>query len=120
MSTKNSADFSAFKKELSPTALACFRVFFGSIRETLAKQGPQQKYETPLDDFLSLNEVADLEALAQSIREIIQCKVELKIDTYSCFYPFFSTVSIEGGTIRYSVLKDVEDEISLVPAVFFV
>lgn len=120
MSTNDSADFSSFKNELSPTALACFRVIFGNIRETLAKQGPQQKYETPLNDFLSLSEVADVEAVAQSIREIIQCKVEKKVDTYSCFYPFFASVSIEGGKIRYSVLKDIEDEISQVPAVFFV
>ncbi|MHC1696996.1 MAG: hypothetical protein AB9919_02800 [Geobacteraceae bacterium] len=120
MSTKNSADFSLFKNELSPTALACFRVIFGNIRETIAKQGPQQKYETPLDDFLSLNEVADVEAVAQSIREIIQCKVEKKVDTYSCFYPFFAKVSIEGGKISYSILKDVEDEIAHIPAVFFV
>lgn len=120
MSTNNSADFSSFKNELSPAALACFRVFFGNIRETLAKQGPQHKYEAPLDDFLSLNEVADVEEVAKSIREIIQCKVEKKVDTYSCFYPFFASVSIEGGKIRFSVLKDIEDEISQVPAVFFV
>lgn len=120
MSTTNSADFSSFKNDLSPTALACFRVFFGNIRETIAKQGPQQQYETSLDDFLSLNEVADVDALAQSIREIIQCKVEKKVDTYSCFYPFFATVRIEGSKIRYSVLRDIEDEISQIPAVFFV
>ena len=120
MGTKNSADFSSFKKELSPTALACFRVFFGTIRETIAKQGPQQKYEIPLDDLLSLEEVTDVESVAQSIREIIQCKVGKQIDNYVCFYPFFATVGIEGGTIRYSILRDVEDEISTIPALFFV
>ncbi len=120
MSTKNSADFSSFKKELSPVALACFRVFFGNIRETLADQGPQQMYETPLDVFLSLNEVAGVEVVAQSIREIIPCKVGVKVDEYVCFYPFFTSVSIEGGKIRYSIHRDIEEEISLVPALFFV
>jgi len=120
MSNKNSADFSSFKKELSPTALACFRVFFGNTREKIAKQGPQEKYETSLDDVLSLNEVTDVESVAQSIREIIQCKVGVKVDEYVCFYPFFTSVSIEGGKINYSIHRDIEEEISQVPALFFV
>jgi hypothetical protein len=120
MSKKNSADFSSFKKELSPTALACFRVLFGAIRETMATQGPLQKYETSLDEVLSLNEVADVESVAQSIREIVQCKVEVKVDNYVCFYPFFASVCIEKGMIRYSIHREIEDEIALLPALFFV
>jgi hypothetical protein len=116
----NSADFSAFKNELSPAALACFRVFFGNVRETIASKGSLQKYETSLNDLLSLEGVADVEVVAQSIREIIQCKVEKKIDNYVCFYPFFSSVSIEGGKVHYRIQKEVEEEISAIPALFFV
>ena len=119
MSNKNSADFSSFKKELSPTALACFRVLFENTRETIATQGPQQKYETSLDDVLSLNEVADVESVAQAIREIIQCKVEKQVENYVCFYPFLASVSIEAGKIRYSIHRDIEEEVSRIPAIFF-
>lgn len=120
MSNNNSADFSSFKKELSPTALACFRVLFENMREAIATRGPQQKYETSLNDVLSLNEVADVETVVQSIREIIQCKVEKKVDSYVCFYPFLASVSIEGGKILYSIHRDIEEDVSSIPAIFFV
>ena len=120
MSMNNSADFSSFKNELSPSALACFRVFFGNVRETIATKGPQQKYETSLNDVLSLEELADVESVAQAIREIIQCKVEKKIENYACFYPFFASVSIEGGKILYSIHRDIEEDVSSLPAIFFV
>ena len=120
MSNTNSADFSSFKTKLSPPALACFRVLFEDVRKMLATQGPQQMYETSLDHVLSLNEVADAETVAQSIREIIQCKVAQKVDEYMYFYPFFASVSIEGGKIRYRIQKDLEDSISRLPALFVV
>jgi hypothetical protein len=120
MSTTISVDFSSFKKELSPAALACFRVLFENIRESTSTQGSQQKYEVSVNDILSLNEVADVEAVAQSIRDIIQCKVEMKVDNYVCFYSFFTAVSIAGGKVCYSIHRDLEEEISRMPALFFV
>jgi hypothetical protein len=120
MSAKNSADFSSFKTRLSPAALACFRVLFGNVSEMLAQHGSQQMYETPLDTVLSLDEVENVESVAASIREIIQCKVEVKSNEYLYFFPFFASVSIEGGKIRYSLHKEIEDVISLLPALFFV
>ena len=68
MSITNSADFSSFKTRLTPPALACFRVLFENVREMLAKQGPQQSYEVPLANFISLDEVADVESVAESIQ----------------------------------------------------
>ncbi|RQW85832.1 MAG: hypothetical protein EHM79_10935 [Geobacter sp.] len=120
MGNTNSADFSSFKKVLSPTAFACFRVLFENTRETIATRGPQQKYETSLDDVLSLSGVADVESVAQAIREIIQCQVEKHVENYVCFYPFLASVSIEAGKIRYSIHKDIEEEVSRIPAIFFV
>ncbi|MDD2321591.1 MAG: hypothetical protein PHO83_16235 [Geobacteraceae bacterium] len=120
MNAKNSADFSSFKTRLSPAALACFRVLFGNVSEMLAQHGPQQKYETPVDAVLSLGEIDNVESVAESIREIIQCKIEVKNNEYLYFFPFFASVSIEGGKIRYSLHKEIEDAISLLPALFFV
>jgi hypothetical protein len=120
MSNTNSADFSSFKTNLTPPALSCFRVLFENVREMLAKQGPQQIYEVPLDQVIFSVEVADAETVAQSIREIIQCKVAQKVDEYMFFYPFFASVSIEGGKIRYRIHKDLEDSISRLPVLFVV
>ncbi|MRR06281.1 MAG: hypothetical protein EG828_04965 [Deltaproteobacteria bacterium] len=120
MSITNSADFSSFKTRLTPPALACFRVLFENAREMLAKQGPQQSYEVPLANLISLDEVADVESVAESIREIIQCRVQQKVGEYMYFYPFFASVSIESGAIRYRVHQELEESISLLPALFVV
>jgi hypothetical protein len=120
MSNTNSADFSSFKTRLTPPALACFRVLFENVREVLDKQGPQRSYEVSLAHVLSSAAVGDAESVAELIREIIQCKVEQKVGEYMYFYPFFASVSIESGTIRYRVHKELEESISLLPALFFV
>lgn len=67
---------------------------------------------------MSLEGIDDVEAVAQSIREIIQCKIEVKVKEYQYFFPFFSSVSIEGGKIRYSLHKEIEDAIAFLPAVY--
>ncbi len=118
MSNQNSADFSSFKKMLSPASLACFRMLFENVRELLARNEVPETYETSLEDVLSLDGIDDVEAVAQSIRDIIKCNIELPVKKYLYFFPFFASVSIEGGKIRYRLHKEVEEAIALLPAVY--
>lgn len=120
MSNQSPADFSSFKTKLSPASLACFRVLLENVRQLLSGNQAKEQYEMPIADVLSLDGIDDVETVAKSIREILQCKIEVKVKEYQYFYPFFASVSIESGKIRYSVHREVEDAIALLPAAFYI
>lgn len=115
MSETTKADFTSFESKLTPCALACFNELLGSARERILRDGPQPIYEAPLAEFLETCGAEDAEAVAQSIRDILQCRVELKKGEYLYFFPFFASVAIERGMIRYSLPKELHDALSVVP-----
>jgi hypothetical protein len=105
-------NFSAFVSNLSPCAFACFKVLFDTARDKIVQDGPQGEYEAPLAQLLEDGAIGDVEAIANSIREIIQCRVDVKKGEYRYFYPFLSSVRIEGGIIKYGMFQEIE---SLLP-----
>jgi hypothetical protein len=109
------ADFSSFESKLSPCALSCFNELLGNARERILRDGPQPIYEAPLAEILETCGAEDAEAVAQSIRDILQCRVELKKAEYLYFLPFFASVAIERGMIRYSLPQELHDALSAVP-----
>jgi hypothetical protein len=116
MGEKISVSLSAFEVKLSPVALACFRVLFGNAKDRVTQDGPQKIYETPLAVFLERSGAGDIEAAAQSIREIIQCRAEIKKGDILYFVPFLASISIENGIVRYSLPMEFESVITSVPA----
>jgi hypothetical protein len=115
MSETTKADFSSFESKLSPSAFACFNELIGNARERILRDGPQPIYEAPLAEILETCGVDNAEAVAQSIRDILQCRVELKKGEYLYFFPFFASVAIERGMIRYSLPPELHDALSAVP-----
>jgi hypothetical protein len=112
MSETTKADFSSFESKLSPCALSCFNELLGNVRERILLDGPQPNYEAPLDEIIETSGAEDVEAVAQSIRDILQCRVEMKMGEYLYFFPFFASVAIERGVIRYSLPKELHDSLS--------
>ncbi len=105
------AKFSMFEDRLNPAAFSCFRVLFENVREQAAAGDARGRYEIPVASFLERSGAANVESVAEAIREIIQCKVEVKKDEYLYFYSFFNSVSIEDGIVRYTLPPDVENAI---------
>jgi hypothetical protein len=101
-------DFSTFVSRLSPGAFTCFRVLFENARERIVRNGPQGMYEIPLSKLMEENGIGEVEAVANSIREIIQCKVDLKKGEFMYFYPFLANIRIEDGIVKYGLHQDVE------------
>jgi len=115
MGEEISVSLSAFEVKLSPVALACFRVLLGHARDSVAQDGPQKVYEKPLSDLLEESGASDIEAAAQSIREMIQCRAEIRKGDVLYFVPFLASISIESGIIRFSLPMEFESVITSVP-----
>lgn len=115
MGEEFSVSLSAFEVKLSPVALACFRVLLGHARDSVVQDGPQKVYQTPLAELLEQSGADDIEAAAQSIRDIIQCRAEIKKGEVLYFVPFLASISIENGIIRYSLPMEFEDVITSIP-----
>lgn len=115
MGEEISVSLSALEGRLSPVALACFRVLFVNTRDRIAQDGPQKVYEEPLSGFLEASGAGDIETAAQSIREIIQCRCEIKKGDLLYFVPFLASISIENGIIRYSLPMELESVILSAP-----
>ncbi len=108
-------NFSAFGAKLSPCAFACFKVFYEHAVEKIEQEGPQALYEAPLAKFMKESGSIEVEAIANSIREIIQCKVGLKENDYVCFFPFLTSVRLENGLVKYSLPREIENKIPNIP-----
>jgi hypothetical protein len=115
MSEITKADFSAFESRLSPCALSCFNELLATARAIILREGPQPIYEVSLAGIIEKSGAEDAEAVAQAIRDIIQCRIEMKKGEYLYFFPFFASVGIERGMIRYSLLSELHDALSAVP-----
>jgi hypothetical protein len=116
MSETTKANFSSFTSKLSPCALSCFNQLLDTVRERILRDGPQPIYEASLGAMIETCGAEDAEAVAQSIRDILQCRVELKKGEYLYFFPFFASVAIEKGVIRYSLPLEMNEALSAVPA----
>jgi hypothetical protein len=114
MSETTRADFSSFESRLSPCALSCFNELLVNAREKILRDGPQPIYEAPLAEVLEASGAEDAEAVAQSIRDILECRVQLKKSEYLYFFPFFASVAIERGMIRYSLPPELHDALPAV------
>lgn len=108
MGEEVSISFSAFEGRLSPVAFACFKVLIGYAREEMEQDGTRKIYEMPLDRFIQASGSGDIETAAQSVRDIIQCRVEMKKGDHLYFFPFLSSISFEEGMVRYSLLPELE------------
>ncbi len=115
MDEMTDVNFSAFVSRLSPSAFACFRVLFENAREKIMKEGPQGTYEKALAELMDESGSNEIESVANSIREIIQCKVDCKEGEYLYFFPFLTSISIEGGIIRYSLPREIENAMLQIP-----
>ncbi len=115
MGEEASINLSAFENRLSPVALACFRVLFGNARDRISLDGPRKMYELPLDGFIEASGAGDIETAARSIRDIIQCRVEMKKGDALYFFPFLASITIEKGIVRYSLLPELESELPSIP-----
>lgn len=107
-------NLSAFQNKLSATSFACFRLLLDKARESIAQDGPLKAYELPLPLLLELKGTDDIEAVAQTIRDILECMVEMKKGDYLYFFPIFSSISIEKGVVRYSLPAEIERAIPTV------
>jgi hypothetical protein len=111
MNMTTQAKFSMFEARLKPAAFSCFRVLFENVQEKVAAGDGTGRYEIPVAFFLERSEAGSVESVAEAIREIIQCKVEVKKGEYLYFYSFFNSVSIENGIVRYTLPPEVENAI---------
>jgi len=105
------AKFSMFEARLKPEAFSCFRVLFENVRDLIEAGKKPEHYEIPVALFLEKSGVGDVEQVAEAIRAIIECRIDVKKGDYMYFYPFFNTVCIEKGVIKYTVPPDVENYI---------
>jgi hypothetical protein len=115
MSKTAKADFSSFARKLSPCALSCFNELLATARNRILRDGPQPLYEASLAGTIETCGAEDAEVIAQSIRDILQCRVEMKKGEYLYFLPFFASVSIESGMIRFSLPQELHDALPSVP-----
>jgi hypothetical protein len=114
MAEFSEVNFASFISGLSPCAFTCFRVLFENARDKIVKDGPQGTYEAPLDQVLKELGVEEVKALAEAIREIIQCKVDIKKGEFLYFYPFLTSVGIDAGLISYGIHRDIEGVITTI------
>ncbi|HOI17482.1 MAG TPA: hypothetical protein PK036_14170 [Geobacteraceae bacterium] len=114
MSGTTEVNFSSFTSKLSPCALSCFNRLLDTVRERILREGPQPIYEASLAAMIETCGAEDAEAVAQSIRDILQCRVEMKKDEYLYFFTFFTSVAIEKGVIRYSLPREINEALSAV------
>ena len=108
MAEISEVSFSSFVSKLSPCAFACFKVLFENARGKIVKDGPQGTYEVSLDQVLKEVGVEEVKTVADSIKEIIQCKVDIKKDEFLYFYPFLTSVGLDAGVIKYGIHPDIE------------
>lgn len=98
-----SVKFTSFSSKLSGEAFSCFKTLAEHARETIKRDGPQSGFEFPVQELLASSGAVDVESVAQSIRQIIDCRVEMTRDDYLYFFPFFSAVRLENGMVTYSL-----------------
>jgi len=103
------AKFSMFEAKLNPEAYSCFRVLFENVRDLIEAGKKPEQYEIPVALFLEKSGAGDVESVAEAIKAIIECKIDVKKGDYLYFYSFFNTVCIEKGVIKYTVPPDVEN-----------
>ncbi len=103
------AKFSMFEAKLNQEAFSCFRVLFENVRDVIEAGKKPEHYEIPVTLFLEKSGVGDVEQVAEAIRAIIECKIDVKKGDYLYFYSFFNTVCIEKGVIKYTIPPDVEN-----------
>jgi len=109
MTSTMTPDFSSFHSRLSPVALSCFNELLDNACDLLRRNGPQKIYETPLAAMIEKCGAEDSEAIAQSIRDIIECRVQIKKGDFLYFCTFFSSVCIERGMIKYGLHQELQD-----------
>ncbi len=102
-------NLAAFGTRLSPPALAVFRSLYENAREVIIGEGPQATYEKPMLELMEECRLEETEALAESIKEIIQRRIEYKKGEYQLFFSFFSSIFIKNGTITYGLPREIED-----------
>lgn len=102
------AKFSMFEIKLNPAAYSCFKMLLDNVRDGISAGRRGGDYEIPVASFLERNDVDDVQTVADAIREIIQCRVEIQEGEFLYFYNFFSSVSIENGVVKYTLPPEVE------------
>jgi hypothetical protein len=101
-------NLSALESGLSPSSFAVFRVLYENARSIIIQEGTRELYEKPLSELMSESDSKEVEAVANSIREIVQRMIECKKGDYLLFLPFLKSISIENGIIRYSLPREIE------------
>jgi hypothetical protein len=98
----------AFGSRLSPSAFGVFRSLYENARDIIVDKGPQALYEKPLAELMDETGLGEMEAVADSIREIIQRRIEYKKGEYQFFFAFFASIYIENGIIKYGIPQEIE------------
>lgn len=104
-------NLSALESGLSSSAYSVYRALYENARNKIIQEGPRELYEKPLQELMSESDSKEAEAVANSIREIIQRMVECKKGEYQMFLPFLKSVCIENGIIKYSLPREIESYI---------
>ncbi len=110
-------NFTAFGGNLSPNAKVCLKLLIGNARGKIVKEGPQSLYELSLAQVLKESGSTQIDSVAKSINEIIQCKVEVKEGDFQYFFPFLSSIRIEAGVIKYTIPREVEEQLPAIPEI---
>jgi hypothetical protein len=109
MGEMSEINLSAFGSRLSSSAIAVFRSLFENALNIIIEEGPRKSYEKQLAELMGECGLAEMEAVADSIREIIQRRIEYKKGEYQLFFAFFASIYIENGIIKYSLPREIED-----------
>ncbi len=101
-------NLSALESELSPSSFTVFRALYENARNVITKEGTRESYEKPLNALMAECGSNEVEAVANSIREILQRLIECKKGEYLLFLPFLKSICIENGIIKYSLPREIE------------
>jgi hypothetical protein len=104
-------NLAAFGSRLSPPAHAVFRSLYENARDMIVEEGPRESYEKPLAELMEECGLAETEAVADAIKEIIQRRIDYKKDEFQYFFGFFASIIIEDGIIKYGLPREIEDAI---------
>lgn len=102
-------NLAAFGTRLSPPAFAVFRSLYENARDAIIGEGPRTVYEKPLSELMEECGLEETDAVADSIREIIQRRIEYKKGEYQLFFSFFSSIFVKNGTVIYGLPREIED-----------
>ncbi len=101
-------NLSVLESQLSPSSFTVFRALYENARNVINNEGTRESYEKPLADLMAECGSNEVEAVANSIREILQRLIECKKGEYLIFLPFLKSISIENGIIRYGIPREIE------------